>query len=99
MTWTTFALLMAIQFVLAGGDVFAKRQQSWAAMLLWLVGCALWVPTMRAPGFTRLIVAADALGMIVIMLAGRLFLNEILSARQWCGIVLAFGALIAMWEP
>lgn len=90
---------MAIQLVLAAGDILAKRQSPIWALAFWLVGCALWIPTFKAPGFTRLIGAADALGLVVIVLAGRIFLHEVLSMREWAGIGLALGALILMWKP
>jgi uncharacterized membrane protein len=99
LSWTTFGLLLSIQFVLAAGDVLAKRQNVVWALLFWFVGCLLWIPTFRAPGFTRLIGAADALGLVVIVLAGRIFLHEVLSVREWVGIGLALAALVMMWKP
>jgi uncharacterized membrane protein len=82
--------------VLAGGDVLAKQHATVPAMALWFVGCALWIPAMRAPGFTSLIGAADALGLIVVVLFGRVFLHEVLSTREVIGIGFAFAALAAL---
>jgi drug/metabolite transporter (DMT)-like permease len=100
---TAFVFLLAINASLAAGDYLAKAAAipdeqgpavpvTWA-VVLWLLGCVVWIPVMRAPGFTRLVALSDAMGLVMVALVGRFFLDEHLTARQGVGVALAMSAI------
>jgi drug/metabolite transporter (DMT)-like permease len=100
-----FLALVVINALLAAGDLLAKRAvvgaerdavATAAALALWLVACCMWLPVMRARGFTRLVALADAIGLVLVASTGYLFLGERLSPREGVGVALALGAVVLL---
>lgn len=101
--WSILAWLFAINVLLVVGDVMAKKAvatpvrdwpSTWIAVGIWIVACLMWIPAIRAPGFTRLIALADAMGLVIVAIGGFLFLGERLTAREGSGVACA---LCAIW--
>lgn len=101
-TRTTFLCLVIVNVLIAAGDYYAKRavaqserdlRLTIAAMVLWFVACCGWLPVMRSRGFTKLVALADVLGLVMLAVVGRLFLDERLGAREWTGIGFAVAAI------
>lgn len=102
---TVFGALIVLNALLAVGDVFAKRaiqaevrdiSLTVAAFVIWIGACCMWLPLMRARGFTRLIVLSDVIGFVMLAFVGYVFLGERLTVREWCGVALSIGAVVLL---
>lgn len=100
----TILSLVGISLLLAVGDVQAKiadasgyqLKPTCTALTLWVLACVLWLPAMKLPGFTRLIAMADSIGLVMVAVAGYLFLGERLAVREIAGVALALIAIILL---
>lgn len=100
-----FLALLLVESLLGVGDYFAKRAVATAdrhtlftgaALLCWIAACFMWLPIMRARGFTRLVAMADVIGLIVLAIVGYCFLGERLTLRESAGVGLAVAALFLL---
>lgn len=102
---TVLGALIVLNALLATGDVLAKRavegearniSLTVAAFVIWIGACCMWLPLMRARGFTRLIILADVIGFVMLAFVGYVFLGERLTVREWCGVALSIGAVVLL---
>jgi len=102
---TALLWLVAINVLLAIGDLFSKRAvatpqrnvaMTTAALGLWITACCMWLPVMRARGFTRLVALADVIGLVMLAIGGYLFLGERLNAKEGIGLGCAIAAVLLL---
>lgn len=102
---TAFIGLLCINALLVVGDLLAKRAVAdptrsvpltTGALLIWITACCMWLPVMRARGFTRLVALSDVIGLLMLSVVGYFFLNERLNSREVVGVVLAVASVICL---
>lgn len=101
----TIIWLLLLNGLLAVGDLLAKKavdeparnlSLTFGALIIWIAACCMWLPLMRAKGFTRLIALADVIGLLMLAVVGYFFLGERLTTKEIVGVAFAVVSVLVL---